>query len=543
MICPTCQQPNSEQAEACFTCGKALYALVQGAVVASRYVVREPLGRGGMGHVYRAYDNVLDEDVAIKVLRADLASADELHRRFRSEIRLARKVTHPNVCRIHEYGEDGGLRYLSMEFVRGVDLKRWLRGRALPPAAAYEVAIQAARGLEAVHAHGVIHRDLKPSNITVDFRGVVRLMDFGIAKEAETPAALTGSGTLVGTPEYMSPEQAAGAPLDYASDVYSLGCVIYEAFTGTPPFRGDTPVGTLYMHVHHPPGLEGPGAVDLPAALRPILGRSLAKSPADRGTAAGLAEALGQARDASGVPAGDLAAAARALVEPDGAAREGTPSPPMPPGAGAADVFRQETRTSTARSRAPGARDGRTRRGGPSRRWRWGFVAVSTVAVGALVATGLQSRAPVPAAEAPPSAPAEVVPAARGPAPEEDRREPTAAPAPPAAVARGASRPGPAVPRPVPTSLPTAPPAALLPAPRSYQGLLSLVIVPEAEVTVDGISLGLVSRREVPLEPGPHAVRILHPHYQPLQRKVTIRSGVTQRLVLDLSEKAVRREP
>src|SRR5262245_54573877 len=198
MICPSCQQTNSEEAEACFTCGKALHALTQGATLDARYVIRQLLGRGGMGYVYRAFDQVLEEDVAIKVIRGELVREPEMSRRFRSEIRLARKVSHRNVCRIHEYGEDGGLCYLSMEFVEGVELKRLLRNGPLPPDQGFEVAIEAAEGLRAVHAHGIIHRDLKPSNIMVDRNGAVRLMDFGIAKEAESETNLTGSG-LIGT--------------------------------------------------------------------------------------------------------------------------------------------------------------------------------------------------------------------------------------------------------------------------------------------------------------------------------------------------------
>jgi len=305
MICPSCQQANSEDAEVCFTCGKALHALTQGAVLASRYVIRQSLGKGGMGHVYRAYDRLLEEDVAIKVIRPEFVREPEMARRFRSEIRLARRVSHRNVCRIHEYGEDGSLRFLSMEFVEGVDLKRLLRDGPLPTAQGFEVGIQAAKGLQAVHAHGIVHRDLKPSNIMVDWRGVVRLMDFGIAKEAETDAGLTGSGHLMGTPEYMSPEQAAGGKVGYPSDVYALGCVLFEVFTGEPPFHADTPLSTLRMHVHDSPPVQGSDGRP-PPGLQPVLRKALAKDPAERYTAATLADALREARLKEGVAPEDL---------------------------------------------------------------------------------------------------------------------------------------------------------------------------------------------------------------------------------------------
>ena len=184
MICPACSAENEATAEACFTCGKALYALTQGAVLAGRYEIVSPLGQGGMGRVYKAYDRVLEEHVALKVLRPEFAREADMARRFLSEIKLARKVSHPNVCRIHEYGEEGGLRYISMEWIDGMSLKDYLRARRLTVADAFELALGAAGGLQAVHERGIIHRDFKTSNIMVDQRGRVRLLDFGIARVA-----------------------------------------------------------------------------------------------------------------------------------------------------------------------------------------------------------------------------------------------------------------------------------------------------------------------------------------------------------------------
>ena len=535
MICPSCQQNNTDEAEVCFTCGKALHALTQGAVVASRYVIRQLLGRGGMGYVYRAFDRMLEEEVAIKTLRAELVREPEMARRFRSEIRLARKVSHRNVCRIHEYGEDGPLSYLSMEFVEGVDLKRLLRDGPLTPELGFEVGIEAADGLQAVHGHGIIHRDLKPSNVMVDRRGVVRLMDFGIAKEAESETSLTGSG-LIGTPEYMSPEQAEGGKVGYASDVYSLGCLLHEVFLGVPPFHAETPLNTLYMHIHDPPPLRGrEGRV--PEALEPILRRALAKKPVDRYAASGLAQALREARDALGLPAGDLAAAVAVAIGLQPAAREDRPRAP-------AVVPASAPRPSSTEEPGVTSTIGNTRRRSRSRsRWRWAIGALAGAAALAFLANALRPRKPL---DAPPptvtTTPSTVsLPASSVAAAPLARSSPSARPTPgrPSAPARpspsgepvgaliaGAAKPGPA-------SQPVSSPKML--------GVLSLVIVPPAEVLIDDASLGIVSIREVSLAAGPHAVRILHADFKPLQRKVTIQPGLTERLVLDLSQKAIRR--
>jgi eukaryotic-like serine/threonine-protein kinase len=529
MNCPSCQQPNTDEAEACFTCGMAMHALTHGAVLASRYVIRQPLGRGGMGHVYRAYDRTLEEDVAIKVIRSEFVKEPEMARRFRSEIRLARKVSHRNVCRIHEYGEERGLGFLSMEFVEGMELKRLLREGALSAAYAFDVAVQAAEGLQAVHAHGIVHRDLKPTNIMVDRRGVVRLMDFGIAKEAETEAGLTGSGQLMGTPEYMSPEQARGEKVGYASDVYALGCVVYEMFTGRPPFRADTPLNTLYMHVHDPPPLDD---VRLPTALGPVLRRALAKDPAVRHGAAELADALRHAAAAERVPPVDLSALVTGVAGEVSLRAGGHLL-----GGGTGSMV--TTTLGGAAGEAPSLGLPTLRE---SRRWRWAFAALSAAAGAVFVLGTLQSRAPEePPAPSPALSPAPAVapPAPVSPAAASPR--PSEAPAPsPRATPRASVRPSPAPAVPAPST--SSPPVAVAPPPPSPAlGTLSLVIVPPAEVTVDGTTLGTVSLREVPLAPGPHAVRVLHPDYKPLQRKVVIDAGRTERLVLDLGEKGIPR--
>jgi len=302
MKCPFCRAENDDSAEVCFTCGRAIAALTQGAVIASRYEVQKVLGKGGMGMVYCAHDRMLDEQVAIKVLRAEFANTAEMGQRFRHEIKLARRVTHRNVCRIHEYGEDGSLRYISMEYILGTDLKQELKDRGnLPADEAFDVAIQVANGLEAIHDVGIIHRDMKTPNIMRDGRGVIRLMDFGIAKLGSEMGAggLTGTGQVMGTPEYMSPEQCRGERIDCRSDIYSLGVLVYEVFTGQVPFRGDTPIATIFKHIQDPVPLEGSAvAARLPPSIIPILRKSLAKDRSDRYTSAGeMAVVLREGRE------------------------------------------------------------------------------------------------------------------------------------------------------------------------------------------------------------------------------------------------------
>jgi serine/threonine-protein kinase len=249
-----------------------------------------------MGAVYRAYDRVLEEEVALKVLTETGPNRADARRRFRTEIKLARRVMHRNVCRIFEYGEEQGHRFISMELIQGTELK--LQSGTMPSARAFAVAAQIADGLAAIHEVGVIHRDLKTSNIMLEPAGTVRLMDFGIAKHVEHEGVdATATGNLVGTPSYMSPEQARGEKLDFRSDIYSLGVVVYELFSGRVPFRGDSPLSVILKHIHDPPPLEGPGTERLPPSVIPILARALPKRRDDRFQSA--AE-MGQALRAAG---------------------------------------------------------------------------------------------------------------------------------------------------------------------------------------------------------------------------------------------------
>jgi serine/threonine-protein kinase len=222
-----------------------------GRVFADRYEILSVLGKGATGTVFRARDRELDDELALKVLSVEADTGAQAER-VRQEIRLARQITHPNVVRAYDFGEADGQRYLSMEYVPGTTLRELIdRHGGLELTPALQVAKQICRGLAAVHKAGIVHGDLKPQNVMVMANGIAKLMDFGVARPRTRQEA---SGVLVaGTPLYMSPEQAKGAELDDRSDIYSAGVVMFEMFTGQPPFRGRDAAEIMAMHVHDPP--------------------------------------------------------------------------------------------------------------------------------------------------------------------------------------------------------------------------------------------------------------------------------------------------
>jgi predicted Ser/Thr protein kinase len=334
MNCLSCRADNVASATTCFACGApldpVLAGLADGALFASRFEILGPLGRGGMGMVYRAFDRELGETVAIKVLRPDVARESfRNEQRFRSEIRLARRVRHRNVCSVYGDGVDRGLLYICMELIEGENLARFAReGSGLPRAEAWSATLQVADGLRAIHEVGVVHRDLKTANLMRDHAGIVRVMDFGIAKQhgpGAGGATVTATGALMGTPEYMSPEQLRGDEVDFRSDLYSLGVVVYELFSGSPPFRGDTPVATIVKQLQDAPDLSLPA---LPEALRPVLARALAKNPEDRYS---TADEMSRALEAASEAQAPERAAVRARAGGVGFSDDDTR--PVPPGA------------------------------------------------------------------------------------------------------------------------------------------------------------------------------------------------------------------
>jgi len=269
-----------------------------GARFAGRYEIKAQLGQGGMGVVYRALDLELGETVAIKVLRSEyLAGNSEALERFKSEIRLARRISHRNVVRTHDLGEIGGLYYITMEYAEGKILADLIRQRgALPPAIVLSVGKQLLRALEVAHEEGIIHRDIKPDNVLVQPDGVVKVMDFGIARRMEGSDGLTRANMVVGTPAYMAPEQLMGEALDARADLYSAGCVLYQCAVGRAPVELTSEgslMRMLFAEPPAPPHVQVPGFPEtLSAVIMRLMARERSERPGTAGEAVGLLEAV-----------------------------------------------------------------------------------------------------------------------------------------------------------------------------------------------------------------------------------------------------------
>lgn len=300
MICGRCAFENAPDAKACGRCGAALPSpsdpastqalrlplreLASGTTFARRYQVIEELGRGGMGRVYKVFDTEVREKLALKLIHPDVAADEGTIERFRNELRLARTVSHRNICRMHDLGreEGSGTYYITMEYVPGEDLKSLIHSiGALPVAKAAAVARQAAEGLAEAHRRGVVHRDLKPQNIMIDREGGARVMDFGVARSVKAKG-LTGAGAIVGTPEYMSPEQVDGREADARSDIYALGVVLFEMLTGRLPFEGGTPLAVAVKQKSEPAPDPRTLNAQVPEALAAAVLKCLDKDQAKR---------------------------------------------------------------------------------------------------------------------------------------------------------------------------------------------------------------------------------------------------------------------
>ncbi len=252
------------------------------ASLSKRYDIRGELGRGGMGVVYKAWDRETDELVALKVLRGEIATDDDALVRFKNEVRIARRVTHKNVCRIHDFNRAPDASYISMEFIEGRSLRSMIaETQGLPTDHAIAIARQICAGLTEAHAQGIVHRDLKPENVMIDGTGTARILDFGIARSA-LGAGVTQTGAVMGTPAYMAPEQASGIHIDHRADIYALGLILYEMFTGKPTFHGPTPVSVVIKHIQEQPTPPREFKPMLPEHIERTILRCLAKNPEQR---------------------------------------------------------------------------------------------------------------------------------------------------------------------------------------------------------------------------------------------------------------------
>ena len=276
--CATLLPPSGDiRPEVTETLQTPIKELTTGSTFAGRYQIVEELGRGGMGRVYKVLDTKIGEKIALKLIRPEAVLDRKTVERFSNELKLARKIRHKNICQMFDLGEDQGTRYITMEYIHGEDLKQLIRkvGR-LSPGQAIGIARQVCDGLEEAHKLGVVHRDLKPQNIMIDEDGNARIMDFGIARSL-TGKGITGAGVMIGTPEYMSPEQVEGKDTDQRSDIYSLGVILYEMATGRVPFEGDTPFTIGVKHKSEPPKDPRELNAQLPEGLSRLILRCLEK--------------------------------------------------------------------------------------------------------------------------------------------------------------------------------------------------------------------------------------------------------------------------
>src|SRR4051794_1688513 len=251
-------------------------------MIAGRFELEEVVGSGGMASVYRAHDRLLERAVAVKILHDHYVADEEAVERFQREARSAAQLAHPNIVTVIDRGEDDGRPYIVFEFVEGENLKQLVtREGALPVATAVELGIQIAQALEAAHERGVVHRDVKPQNVLIAEEGRIKVTDFGIARSRGTEG-LTLTGTIMGTSDYIAPEQAKGEPAGEASDIYSLGVVLFELLTGRVPYQADSPVAVAMKHVHDPVPSVRSLRPEVPPRLDACVQRALAKEPHNR---------------------------------------------------------------------------------------------------------------------------------------------------------------------------------------------------------------------------------------------------------------------
>jgi serine/threonine protein kinase len=329
MKCPSCQSENLPDSRYCHKCATPLPSaeattpivpvepgtvrtktyfppfedLGRGKIFAGRYEVIEEIGKGGMGKVYKVFDEKINEVVALKLIKPEIGFNEKAIERFKNELKTARRISHRHVCRLFDLGESGVTHYITMEYVEGEDLKNFIRRAGqITASKAVAIAKQICEGLTEAHRLGIVHRDLKPQNVMIDREGNARIMDFGLARFQEGEG-VTGSGVILGTPEYMSPEQVELKDVDRRSDLYSLGVILFEMVTGRVPFEGETPLGIAIKHKSEKP--RDPRDINplVPESLSRTISRCLEKDPGRRfQTSDELLRALTETE--SGLPSG-----------------------------------------------------------------------------------------------------------------------------------------------------------------------------------------------------------------------------------------------
>jgi serine/threonine-protein kinase len=452
-----------------------------------RYRLTDMLGRGGMGAVFLAEDLRLGRKVALKVLRPELAADEDFVRRFEREARIAASLEHENIIPLYAVEQVGAFHYFTMKYVNGSSLDGLLAEGRIPIRRARDLLIQAAAGLGYAHLHGVIHRDVKPPNLMLDQSGRVLVTDFGISKALQAETQYTSTGQMVGTPNYLSPEQAQSLPVDGRSDQYSLACVGYRMVVGRLPFKADSVHALLYKHIHELPMPARQAEPDVPADLSDVLHRALSKDPAQR---------FASMEDfAAAVQGQSVSAGSDRVSEPPRAGRD--------------------PRALT-------------------------LVAAVLMLVGVAVGVSLWRSGQVESADiqspghgaAPavspirPDTAALSAPVPHAPAAGDTSRSPSAPPVPHDSVAK--ARPTP--PRPKPSAAPPAAASAESLTPAPSRGYLTVNAVPYGTVSIDGVEVGDTPVVGHELPPGPHKVRITREGFRPETTTVVITGGNEIRL-------------
>jgi serine/threonine-protein kinase len=513
MICNICDTPIPEDSRFCLVCGadlsdpevstrqraavKELFEAIKIALQ-GRYTVTDILGRGGMGAVFLAEDVRLGRKVAIKVLRPELADEPGFLGRFEREARFSAQLDHPNIIPIYEVAREGTWHYFVMKYVAGKSLDELLAGKPMPPDQARSILWQAACGLGHAHSRGVVHRDVKPSNIMIDPAGRVMITDFGISKALQATTQYTSTGQIVGTPKYVSPEQAQGIPLDGRSDQYSLAVVAYQMLVGRLPLMAETVHVLLYKHIYETPVPAASVLPTVPPVISEAIQRALAKEPNERfPTMEEFATAL-------------------------------WPERPVRPG-----ELEPVLRGNDLHASTPAAAFGMTRK--RRRRLALAAGAVALVLLGVALATLTSRQAgPESASVIVPSAPSGDVPesttvpdASIQPLPPPPSPAPAAQPAPaPEQPKDTVETPRPPVRRKSSRPAPTVAPAPVAPTPPAPKfGYLTINAVPYGTVSIDGVLVGdtPVVRREV--EPGEHRIVISREGFRTDSTTATISAG------------------